>query len=389
MIKQTWNINEAEKSRILNLHESATKQQYLVLEQPITTNKTTSQSSTTFPKQNVGNQFKFGEYQSDIVKNYIKELKPKIDEFIQNSGGEQFVVNINAGESNVTNPKGFESKGSLALARANSVKNYFQEIFPELIKKGILTIKTPTEANQVMLGKTPYDKTKGDNKNPEKIKLYRQEQFVNFDIQGSGELKDADSQDICTWAGKKVNAGQGDVSNDYVLTNQKLYGNGSIIFDTGTIPDRLVILNKKNVLTQDTGYVTTKAHRYTDFKWVPLYVYQLTLINSRNNTSVSGSKLVKITANSYQKLLEQLLVDPSKTKTFRRGGEEVEYALNDLEKLCNKGVKEFVVYTTQPSPLTLNFNSSSGESIVRVYSPIGTDNIKTGYSVIVNCDKTV
>lgn len=389
MIKQTWNINEDEKNRILNLHESATKNLYLVNEQLISKNISKSPTQKIFPTQNIGNNFGFGEYDSEKVKNIILSLKPKIEEFIKNSGGGQFVVNISSGESNVSNPKGFETKGSLGLARANSVKKYFDEIFPDLIKKGVLVINTPKSESDVKIGSTPYDKTKGDNKNPDLIKKYRQEQFVTFDIKGIGELNDNDSQDICTWVGKKVEAGQGDVSNNYVLTNQKLYGNGSIIFDTGTIPDRLIILNKKNVLTQDTGYVATRAHRYTDFKWVPLYVYQLTLINSRNNTSVSGNKLVKITANSYQELLEQLLVDPSKTKTFRRGGEEVEYALKDLEKLCNKGVKEFVVYTTQPSPLTLNFNSSSGESIVRVYSPIGTDKIKTGYSVIANCDKTV
>ena len=35
MIKQTWNINEDEKLRILNLHESATKNLYLIKEQEI------------------------------------------------------------------------------------------------------------------------------------------------------------------------------------------------------------------------------------------------------------------------------------------------------------------------------------------------------------------
>ena len=129
MIKQTWNIDEEERNRILNLHESATNRQYLTLEQavqPIATKTTTSSANTVFPTQNIGNQFKFGEYQSDVVKNSIEALKPKIEEFIKKSGGNEFIVNISAGESNVTNPKGFEKKGSLALVRANSVKQYFQ-----------------------------------------------------------------------------------------------------------------------------------------------------------------------------------------------------------------------------------------------------------------------
>ena len=371
----------------MNLHEGATKRQYLTLEQapqPIITKTTKSSSDTVFPKQNLQNQFKFGEYQSDNAKNFITGLKPKIEEFIKNSGGKNFVVNISAGESNVTNPKGFETKGSLALARANSIKQYFEEIFPDLIKNNVLVIKTPKDVSEVVIGETPYDKTKGDNKNPEKIKLYKQEQFVTFDIQGTGEVRDINTKDICQWEGKKIEAGQGEEKYNYVLTDEKLFGNGNIIFDTGTIPDRLVILNKGGSMTQDTGYVTTRAHRYKEFKWVPLYVYQLTVINSKNNESVSGDKIIKITANSYQELLEQLVVDSKKIKSFY-GGDEVGNPLRDLKILCDKGTKEFVVYTQQQGPVNLNFDSSSGESEVKVYSPIGTDTIKTGYSVIAKC----
>lgn len=382
-----FEISSDEKNRIINLHEGATKRQYLTLEQvvqPIVTKITTSSDNTVFPTQNIGSNFKFGEYQSDNVKNSIIKLKPKIEEFIKNSGGNQFIVNISAGESKVTNPKGFEIKGSLALARANSVKQYFEEIFPDLIKKNVLVIKTPKDVSEVVIGETLYDKTKGDNKNPEKIKLYKQEQFVTFDIQGTGEVIDINTKDICQWVGKKIEAGQGEEKYNYVLTDEKLFGNGNIIFDTGTIPDRLVILNKGGSITQDTGYVTTRAHRYKEFKWVPLYVHQLTVINSKNNESVSGNKIIKITANSYQELLEQLVVDPKKIKSFY-GGDEVGDPLRDLKILCDKGTKEFVVYTQQQGPVNLNFDSSSGESEVKVYSPIGTNTIKTGYSVTAKC----
>lgn len=194
-MKNLFEISSDEKNRILNLHESATKRQYLTLEQ----DEKVENIKTVFPKQNVGNQFKFGEYQSDVVKNSIVGLKPKIDEFILKDGGKQFTVNISAGESNVTNPKGFETKGSLALARANSVKQYFQEIFSDLIKKGTLIIKSPADVSQVVLGKTPYDKTKGDIKNPEKIKLYNQEQFVTFDIVGSGNY-DKITKNFCKFS---------------------------------------------------------------------------------------------------------------------------------------------------------------------------------------------
>ena len=172
-----------------------------------------------------------------------------------------------------------------------------------------------------------------------------------------------------------------------MLTNEKLFGKGVITFDTGSIPDRLIVTNKNNVITQDTGYVTTRAHVYRNFKWVPLYVYQLTLINLKNNVSVSGSKIIKITANSYEELFKQLLIDP--TKSFGGGGDEVGDPLDDLKRLCEQGVKEFVVYTQQTGPVTLNFNGPSGESGLKVYSPIGTNKIKTGYSVTANCNKTI
>lgn len=190
-----FDISSKEKNRIINLHEGATKRQYLTLEQ---VSKTVS-SNTIFPKQNLQNQFKFGEYQSENAKKFIESLKPKIEEFIKNSGGKTFVVNISSGESNVTNPKGFETKGSLALARANSVKQYFEEIFPDLIKNGTLVINTPNDVSQVVLGKTPYNKTKGDSKNPELVKLYNQEQFVTFDIVGSGQIKKT-IKDFCNFS---------------------------------------------------------------------------------------------------------------------------------------------------------------------------------------------
>ena len=181
-----FEISIEERNRIINLHESATKRQYLTLEQVqqsgpgITT--TTSSTPTTFLSQKLKDEFKSGEYQSESAKKYIMSLKPKIEEFIRNNGGNQFVVNISAGESNVTNQKGFEVKGSLGLARANSVKQYFRQIFPDLIKNGTLVIKSPEDVSQITIGKTPYDKTKGDNKNPQLIKLYNQEQFIDFNI---------------------------------------------------------------------------------------------------------------------------------------------------------------------------------------------------------------
>lgn len=384
MIKQTWNINEDEKNRILNLHENATKNLYLS-EQSIQQSggvSTKSQTSkTSFPKQNIGNQFKFGDYQSDTVKNNIASLKPKIEEFIKNNGGKQFVVNINAGESNVTNPKGFEEKGSLALARANSVKQYFQELFPDLIKNGTLVIKSPDNVSQVVLGKTPYDKSKGDNKNSELIKKYKGEQFVTFDIQGSGEVSNSES--ICNWKAS-ITGKTGDINYDYVTTDVKLKGKGALNFGTGSIPDRMIIKNNKGVITQDTGYVTTAPHKYGNFKYVPLYVAELTKLYGTN--SVNGNKLISIKVKSFEDLMKQILIPgitqiPDDSTLRDMGQTEVFNGVQMLKKLYTQGTREFIVYGINSSSVITLFNSETGDSNVIVYSPIGN----TGYNLFGKC----
>jgi hypothetical protein len=386
MIKQTWDINEDEKNRILNLHENATKLQYLTLEQSgqqsgpgVTT--TVKTSNTEFPKQQLGNQFKFGEYQSDAVKKSIETLKPKIEEFIKNSGGKQFTVNISAGESNVTNPKGFETKGSLALARANSVKQYFQEILPELIKNGTLVIQGPTDVSQVIIGKTPYDKTKGDNKNPELIKQYRQEQFVNFDIKGSGQVENIES--ICDWTAS-ITGSTGNPAENYVTTNIKLKGAGDLTFNTGSIPDRMIVVDGKGKIIKDTGYIATKQHQYSSFKYVPLYVSRLTQLN--RTVSVSGSEIVTIKANDFNNLMKQILMPgvkmPEESQLRKIGESEIFNGVEELKVLFNKGIREFVIYTVSASEsISIPFDNKTGDSKVMVYSPVG----KTGYSLTGKC----
>lgn len=381
-----FDISSEEKNRILNLHESATKNQYLMLEQSgqqsgnITTSSTSSK--TLFPKQDIGDKFKFGEYQSNTVKKAIELLKPKIEEFIKNSGGKQFVVNINAGESNVTNPKGFEEKGSLALARANSVKQYFQELFPNLIKNRSLVIKSPNNVSQVILGKTPYDKTKGDNKNPDKVKLYKQEQFVTFDIQGYGEVGDV--QSICNWTAT-ITGKTGDINTNYITTNIKLKGKGALNFNTGSIPDRLIIKNNKGVITQDTGYVATAPHKYGYFKYVPLYVAELTKLYK--TISVSGDKLISIKVKSFEDLIKQILLPefnkiPEDSVLRDMGQTEIFNGVESLKELYKQGAREFIVYNITSSSVITPFNSEIGDSNVIVYSPVG----KTGYNLFGKCD---
>ena len=374
-----FEISSEERNRILNLHESATKRQYLTLEQssqPQYHSTTTSKPiNTTFPVQNVGDNFAYGQVDSPNVKSKIISLKPQIDKFIKDDGGKNFLITITAGESKVTNPKGFEEKGSLALARANSVKGYFEEVFQDLIKNGVLNIKVPTDVSQVSLGKTLYDKTKGDINNPDKKKLYNDEQFVRFTITGSGSKCNFNFDN---------KAGQGVPNLDYVTTDEILEGKGEATFTPGQIPDRLVIMDSQGKIETDTGYITGDVSKYPDWKYTPLYVYLLTLVSQTNPVAVSGSEILTITVTDYADLVKQLLNDPN-SRRYEKMGSEIEPGLKAMAGMIKKGRTEFVIYKLSNAGTTVQFDSPNNDKKIKVYSPIGTDKIKTGYGLVGRC----
>ena len=150
----------------------------------VVTGTKTNTEQKTFPSQNLGDLFDYGQIDSQKVKDSITSLKPKIEEFIKNSDSRNFILKIDAGESLVTNPKGYEKRGSLAFARASTVKKYFDQLFPELIQNGTLKIDSPVDITSVKIGTTPYKP--GDQNNPNLIDKYKSEQFVTFSINGIG-----------------------------------------------------------------------------------------------------------------------------------------------------------------------------------------------------------
>jgi hypothetical protein len=196
----------------------------ILLEQQTITNNSTTVNI--FPKTPLGNLFSYGEFQSEKVKDYIlTNLKPRIEDFIAKSDSAQFTIKISAGESLVTNPKGFETRGSLALARANSVNQYFQEAFGDLIKNGVIKIESPNNVSKVQIGTTPYEK--GDQNNPNLVAKYKAEQFVNFEIVGSGTKTEVKTTTLCETEPLRSSGGYIMADNDYTnITNWNL-GKGS------------------------------------------------------------------------------------------------------------------------------------------------------------------
>lgn len=159
MFKQTWKINDEEKNRILNLHESATKNLYIIKEQ-IESKKTI----------NFGDTFASG--QSELTPEFQSSVSAKVKEIAEFIKGQKLKsadIIIQPGESRVTNQPPFSTVGSLAIARANSVMNYLNRVLPNLLSfTPNITVREP------IIGTTPY--VKGNDKNDPR---YRAEQFVN------------------------------------------------------------------------------------------------------------------------------------------------------------------------------------------------------------------
>ena len=238
-----FEISGEEKNRILNLHETATKNLYLLEQTSVVVGTETKTENKNFPTTKLGDKFEFGKYESESVKKSLSDLKPQIEKFIKDSDSSKFTVNISAGESKVTNPKGFEEKGSLALARANSIKNYFEELFSELIKQGTLIINAPKNTSEVKIGKTPYNRLQSQAFKEKYAKEYSQEQFVDFDIVGEGTKTTTSTKTklLCNTTPLNAKGGYLLPENDYTKIYDKVLGSGEgevyITFETFKQPD--------------------------------------------------------------------------------------------------------------------------------------------------------
>lgn len=106
----------------------------------------------------------------------------QITDFINKNKGSNVTIQIEAGESQVTNRDGEDPSkpelkpGVLSQRRGESMVNFLTQYFEGLVSKGAIE-KMPTLPNPITkIGTTPYKKGSTDLKN--KQELYQQEQFV-------------------------------------------------------------------------------------------------------------------------------------------------------------------------------------------------------------------
>lgn len=355
MIRQSWTINEDERKRILNLHENATKKHY-ILKEATDPNKISFNISKSFPSG------KFNISDTSEIDTAISQIQS----LLKSGEGNFDTIVINSSESNVPNRGVGMQVGDLSKKRAAEVEKYI---------KGKLGGTVNVQINDLGPQGPEWDTTKGSN-HPD----YTNNQFVKLSLsaQKNPQPKITGGNDsICRLNIDKPGK-QGLASNNYITTDRKLIDFGTITLNSESIPDRMVIYNSKNQIVKDTGYVTTRPHKYTQFKYVPEYVAGLTRLNG--TPAVSGSKIITIQADNVKDLLKQLLVDPSvipSVESFRPMGPEVYNGMRLLERLLKQGVTTFVIYEVSQGDVSIEVNASQQDTRLVVMSPLG----KTGYTV--------
>ena len=280
-----------------------------------------------------------------LVKN-INDIK----QWCKGKNLKNFKIVITASESQVTNPKGFEKPKSLAQARAQVI---------ERLVKGLGFGKIEINAMQ---GKTAYRAGVDKADNPR----YKAEQFVTVSI--------VVENSVCSMAPFTESGAQG-TYEEYVS------GKGELVLSTGTIPDRLVVLDNKGNVKQDSGYVATEETNsqsgYQEWKYVPIYILKLTQL--RGDKTIMGSNPIIKKFNTFQDLVNYML-KPGATQTTSK---TVDEALSQLEAMFEGGGAEFVLYQVGTGDIKVPFDDGKGDVKAKVYSPMG----KTGFEITGLCNK--
>lgn len=297
----------------------------------------------------------FGSGKADVDAKTLQDEVAKIQQWIKDNKGRNFKIVITAGESQVPNQSGFKQKGSLARFRAEAVERVLSKSI-----KAPFEIKTtePTIA---------YKKGVDNAQDPK----YRKDQYITVDVV-------VDAKSICNFSPDQPGA-QGTVDNDYVTFKDYISGEGTVTISPGQIPDRLIIVDANGNVKADTGYITTEKSKYSaNWNYVPAYVLELTKAHlNKKLTAVTGDKVIKIKANTYEELVSQLAAKANPSVI----GDEIGPALAELRKMVQSGkVTEFVIYENMGDG-TVKFNQEAGDLEAIVYSPVGS----TGYQLKGDC----
>lgn len=302
----------------------------------------------------------FASGQSKIEnKQFIIEKISDLKKWISNNKTKPFKIVITASESKVPNQAGFD-EGELAQERAKAIESLVNNL-------GATEVEIKT-----LVGGPEWD---GKNKDATK---YTQHQYVKIEIV-------IDTESICSLDQINKEGKQGNSSNNFRTYDEYLNGDGNILLHTGTIPDRMIVLDENGKITHDTGYIATDetdaVSGYEEWYYVPIYILKLTKL--ANNKTVMGSKVKYIDMNgvkTFEDLKNKMLKQSGKPITK---SDTVDKALDELELMFNNGVRKFVAYDVGTGDLKIPYSNSQGDSKVQIFSPVG----KTGFNLTGQCTR--
>jgi hypothetical protein len=190
MIKQSWNIASSEIIRILEMHEKATKNLYLMNEQATKTEKLPPKEFQ-LPKQSFASGYHSEASLSPEQKTQITNVLNQIATYIKDNKGVPMKIQIISGESSPANydkeNKKSLGKNELATLRGKTMKRILTNYFQGLVDKGILTSmpQIPDAKTNIDLGMKQEPFRSGDDPGDEK---FLKDQFIKFTLEATGEV---------------------------------------------------------------------------------------------------------------------------------------------------------------------------------------------------------
>lgn len=179
MIKQNWNIGDEERKRILNLHETATKRNYLINEQTTVEPETDIQGRVSIveDKFTFNFYFKSGHWSpkgsapsitGGTIVDQVDKVMRNVRTFLSQYINPQITkIEITSGESAVTNydrevkPIKKLDSGELARRRNETMETLFNQYLGDLIEAGLIQ-KLPQIAKEEKIGKETEKGEKAD-----------------------------------------------------------------------------------------------------------------------------------------------------------------------------------------------------------------------------------
>ena len=192
MIKQTWEISNEERNRILSLHESATKNFYILSEQ---NNNKTKNDSISLTKRV---EFPSGIHSSSAVNlNNLTDLT-EIEDFLKKYPNNEIIIKLKSSESQVPNydrevtPKKKLNPGDLSKMRYETIQTFMTNWMNGLVSKGIISQLPEFVTTQPIIDTTtPWNPSPGLTSSQisalAKDPKYTKHQFVEITVEVVGK----------------------------------------------------------------------------------------------------------------------------------------------------------------------------------------------------------